>query len=284
MTSMKCNVVVITGASGFIGHSCCEYFNQKGYDVIRVGRSTQDDIYCDLARPESILMLREIYRCEAIIHLGAHVGLDNSSVKDMYMPNVVAAALIADIARARGAHLVFASTAIISGLKTEHISSCTENNPDTPYAYSKKLAEQCIVASDVPASILRIGGVFGLNGPQHLGLNRVIKGALCGQTPIIHGSGSGKRNYIYVKDLASLIFQAVQARLAGIHLVSGPEILSIAEMYQSVCEVFGLATGPLFSPGDSTRSQIIHSSARFMGTSSFRDSLNAIKKLSRGVH
>ena len=284
MTNVKCNVVVITGASGFIGHSCCEYFNQNGYDVIRVGRSTQDDIYCDLERPESVLMLRDVDRCEAIVHLGAHVGLDNSSVEDMYMPNVVATALIADIARARGAHLVFASTVLISGLKTEQILSCTGNNPDTPYAYTKELAEQCIVASGVPASILRIGGVFGLNGPQHLGLNRVIKDALYGQTPVIHGTGSGERNYIYVKDLASLIFQAVQARLAGIHLVSGPEILSIAEMYQSVCEVFGLATGPLFSPGDSTRSQIIHSSAKFMGTSSFRASLNTIKELSRQVH
>jgi len=280
MTGSKSNVVVVTGASGFIGRYCCNHLASSGFDVIRVGRASSDDVYCDLECLDSLCSLNSLPAYKAFIHLGAHVGWDGSPLQDMFLPNIVSTALIADITRKHGAHLVFASAAIIAGLNTEDISASSVDNPDTLYAKSKELAEQCLSASGVSAAILRVGGVYGLNGPCHLGLNRTIKAALKGETPVIYGSGSGKRNYIYVEDLASIIVATVQAGVTGTHLVSGHEVLSIVEMYQLICESFDLSSPLLLQTGDSSRSQIVSALPRFTGKSSFSESLMTIRQLS----
>ena len=279
MTKSQPKVIIVTGASGFIGRSCCACLRRHGFDVVRVGRSNSDDVYCDLACPESFSSLSNLPNFLAFVHLGAHVGLTDTSLEEMYLPNVVSTALIADFVRKKNSHLIFASTVIISGLLSQKISASSENRSDTPYARSKELAELCIEASGVSANILRIGGVYGFNGPSHLGLNRTIQEALAGNPPQIYGTGSGKRNYIYVEDLASIIVQAIQSRSLGKHLVSGRDVLSIAEMYQSVCEVFELNSAPHACPGDSSRSQIISSFPDYTGKSTFSESLSHIRGL-----
>lgn len=279
MTKGNSDIVVVTGASGFIGRFLCGCLEQNGFSVIRAGRSSSDDFYCDLRLPESVLSLGSLPKYKAFVHLGAQVGLNGSSLEDMYMPNVASTALIADLTRKNDAHLVFASTAIIAGLNSEKISPTSKKSPDTPYAQSKELAEQCIAASSVSSAVLRIGGVYGFNGPTHLGLNRTIQRALNGELPVVFGAGTGKRNYIYVQDLALIIVHTILARVAGTHLVSGHDVLSIAEMYQLVSEVFKLSSLPLFRPGSSSRSQLILSSPNFTGKSSFADSLISIKHM-----
>ena len=279
MTTSQPKVVVVTGASGFIGRSCCASLMRNGFDVLRVGRLNSDDIYCDLSLPESLLNLNSLPSYTAFIHLGAHVGWDGSSLEDMYLSNVISTALIADLVRKANAHLIFASAAVIAGLHSEEISVSSVNRSDTPYARSKELAELCIEASGVSSTVLRIGGVYGYNGPSHLGLNRTIQEALAGNPPQIYGNGSGKRNYIYVEDLASIIAQVIQSRSLGTHLVSGRDVLSIAEMYQSVCEVFELNTAPDTCPGDSSRSQVISSLPDYTGKLTFSESLSDIKRL-----
>ena len=62
----------------------------------------------------------------------------------------------------------------LADLTAEKITQDSSVNADTPYGKSKWLAEELIRMSGVNHCILRIGGVFGLNGPMHLGLNRTI--------------------------------------------------------------------------------------------------------------
>lgn len=279
MIGSKSNIVVITGATGFIGRFCCKCLERNNFDVIRVGRSCSDDVYCDLTLPDSVWNLNSLPPYKAFIHLGAHVGWDGSSLHDMYVPNVVSTALIADITRKHDAHLIFASAAIIAGLNTEYISDSSEIKPDTPYSRSKELAEQCLSASGVASAILRIGGVYGLNGPSHLGLNRTIRAALDGERPVVYGTGSGKRNYIYVEDLASVLVKTLHSRATGTYLVGGVDILSISEMYQIVCEVFDLSSPPSFQAGNSSSSQIISALPEFTGNTTFSEGMKYIKLL-----
>lgn len=270
--------IVITGASGFLGKACVGYLNLNGYEVLRAGRSQSDEIFCDLSDPKSCLVLGQVSDIDAIIHLGAHIGWDGSSLEQMYAPNILSTAIFSNIAYSKNAHLVFSSAAIIAGAHSEIITDQSPLSPDTPYAQSKVLAEECIRASGASASILRIGGVYGLNGPKHLGLNRVIYEAMHGIAPTIYGDGSGKRNYIFVDDLAALIGSAFQGNKQGVHVVAGPETLTIHEMMQAVCNAFGIKSGPVWHSGDSSRSQIVNSSPGFTGVTPFAKSLEAIKR------
>lgn len=275
--------IILTGASGFIGRACLNELLGREYCVLRAGRNASDDIFCDLSKPSSVLALQDVEDYEAIIHLGASVDLRSTSLEEMYEPNVLSTAIIASIARQRGASLVFASTAIVAGLLSEEIRDDSPLCPDTPYAKSKAIAEACIEASGVRSCILRIGGVFGLNGPKHLGLNRSIDGAINGKTPMMFGDGSGLRNYIYSADLASIVADSVQDFKAGTYCVSGPETLSIREMMQSVSQVFLGNPHIELRPGDSARSQIIMAAPGFVGQNSFRKCLDMIQMEALGA-
>ena len=92
------------------------------------------------------------------------------------------------------------------------------------------------------------------------------------------GDGSGKRNYIFIDDLAAVICSALQGNKNGIHVVAGPEMLTIHEMMQAVCSAFGIKSGPVWHSGESSRSQIVKSSANFTGVTPFAESLEAIKR------
>ena len=271
------SIVVVTGGSGFIGRSCVRHLRKMGVYVLVAGRQKDADIYCDLNRPDSVIGLQEVQDIYTIVHLGAFVGWSGASLDEMYAPNVLATALIAELARSKGAFLIFSSAAIVSGLHSQEISNNSPLSLDTPYGQAKAMAEACIEASSANACTLRIGGVFGLNGPQHLGLNRAISQALAGKPPELYGTGSGCRNYIYVNDLAHIIANTIQQRKTGIHCVGGPETLSINEMINSVCETFGIVSGPIKKDGDSSRSQVIRSSPDFTGQTSFSSSLKKIR-------
>ena len=273
------NLLILTGASGFIGNYCQDYFNNLGYRIITVGRSPSNDFYCDLSSPESIHGLHKLPTFGAFIHLATHVGWDGAPSEKLFAPNVLSTALIADFVRNREAHLIFSSAAVIAGQNMETITMSSMDNPDCCYAESKLLAENCILFSGVDASILRIGGVYGLNGPQHLGLNRNIQLVSSGHSPLVFGTGSGRRNYIYVRDLADIIANTIETRCMGVHLVAGKESLSIHQICQQLSNVFDISSGPVYRSGESSRSQIVESAPQFTGKSTYAEAFASLKTL-----
>ena len=199
--------VLITGATGFIGKKVVSVLEAAGWSVTQGVRSVIDPagaqfIHLDLAQPETILALRTGYRFEGIVHLGALIGWSGASEAEMFVPNVLSTGLLASIAKDWGAHFVYASAAIVCGARKERIDYATEVAPDSDYARSKYLGELLIAASHASSCNLRIAGVFGGNGPRHLGLNLAIDEALKGNLPTQVGSGDALRNYIYVEDVA----------------------------------------------------------------------------------
>jgi len=81
---------------------------------------------------------------------------------------------LANLALMTDAQFIFSSAAIVCGVKAEQITRDTPVDIDTDYGKSKWLAEELVIESGAKHCILRIGGVFGFNGPDHLGLNRII--------------------------------------------------------------------------------------------------------------
>jgi nucleoside-diphosphate-sugar epimerase len=152
-------------------------------------RSSGDgEIYLDLNNAASIMALEDGARFSAIVHLGAHVGCSGATESEMFVPNILATGCLAYIARKWNAHLVYASVAIVCGVKSKRIDPSFPVSADTAYAHSKWLGEQLIATSHAPNCIILFGDVFGSNGPAHLGLNLTIDGALKGNPPLQSGS------------------------------------------------------------------------------------------------
>ncbi len=274
--------VLVTGATGFIGRATVASLEQAGWVVTRgvraASRSSGDgEIYLDLNNPAEILALENGARFDAIVHLGAHVGWSGATEAEMFVPNILATGCLAFLASQWSAHLVYASAAIVCGIKSERIDASTPVFADTDYAQSKRLGEQLIEASHAPHCILRIGGVFGSNGPAHLGLNRAIDGALKGNSPMQSGSGTALRNYIYVKDVAEAIVFSLQHRLEGTHCLAGSEVTSMNQMLQTICDTLLPGQQPAMAEGPEAMNQVIEPSKHLPKSRGFREALTDIK-------
>lgn len=275
--------VLVTGATGFIGRATVLALAAAGWQVTRGSRLAGESIgkgavLLDLSVPATLFALAKQARFDAIVHLGAHIGLSSTDESEMYVTNVLSTGCLAYLASLWGAQLVFTSTAIVHGVRQEAIESDSPICPDTAYAKSKWLGEQLLVAAPVHHCILRIAGVFGCGGPAHLGMNCAIDGAIKGKLPVQVGSGGALRNYIYVKDVAQAIVYALQERLEGTHLLAGDEILPISAMLQEVCDLFLPGQHPVLKDGPEARSQEIKPSAYMPKTRGFRQALIDIRE------
>ena len=273
--------ILITGASGFIGKVLMENLINTNYELIPMVRKSigfRNEIVIDFNDSSFYTKVNSLPKVEVVVHLGAKIGFGNVTSKELFVPNVFSTAVLVNWANMSNAYFLFASTAIISGIRSNYITSESKPCPDTDYAYSKWLAEEIIKMSGVKSAILRIGGVFGKNGPSHLGINTAIDRALKGQSPIQYGDGKIKRNYIYVKDLAEVIKFCIEKEVEGIHLVAGSFTYSIAEMLQIICDVLLPEKNPEICSGSKdSYDQIIEHSLSLPKGRSFKEAIEDIK-------
>jgi len=275
------NTALLTGYNGFLGRYTLRALKAAGWEVVLAGRSVPENgeyWQVDLARPEDVLALGAMPPPRAVVHLGANIGWPAKPEAELYAPNVLATGILADLAHRWGAKMIFASAAIVHGVRAECITPDSAINADTPYARSKLLGEQLIAASGAGHCILRFGGLVGADGPSHLGLNNAITAALAGKAPVRSGSGSARRNYLYVKDAAQVIVAALDSSLAGVHLVAGRDSLSIREMLDRLCAVMLPGSEVAVQDGGEARDQLILHSPALPMPRTFDDVLGDIKR------
>jgi nucleoside-diphosphate-sugar epimerase len=277
---MNSGSVLVTGAKGFLGREAVLQLKAAGWTVYsagRAGRNNELDVVLDLNDLGFSSHLDDLPKLDAIVHLAAMVDFSVGDLSPIFQPNIVATATLAEFARRRGIRLMFASSALVAGAKTSRISRESPVNPDTSYARSKWIAEELMTSSGVSGTVLRIGGIFGLNGPSHLGLNRAIHSVLSGQPPELVGSGASRRNYIFVKDVAATIVDVLRPDVSGTHLVAGSETLSIHEMLGSLCDVFLPGMKPICRDGIAAFDQVIEPSPDLPRARSFKAAIEDMR-------
>lgn len=270
--------VILTGYNGFVGSHTLEALEAEGHRVVLAGRhptsaKSREFVHLDLDDPYSIRQLFAVGDVCSVVHLAANIGWPDKPDRELFRPNTLSTGLLADFAARRGAKLVYASAAIIHGARTPGIATGGPVIPDTPYGKSKYNGEILITNSGCDHAILRFGGIFGLQGPSHLGLNRAIDGALEGKVPVVIGAGSARRNYLYVKDAAQMIVSATtSADISGVHLAAGSEELSLEYMLETVSQTF-LSVNCVHEEGPDASDQLIEVSEKLPPGRSFESAL-----------
>lgn len=248
--------------------------------MVQEAAGLKGEVAIDFCDQDFETRLRSFPAVDAVVHLGARIGWDGSGPAALFQPNLLATAQLVQWAKEQDAIFVFASAALICGEHNPHITADCGMNTRNPYLYSKWLAEELIVMSGVRHAILRISGIFGKNGPSHLGLNNAITGALAGTPPVQYGSGRIKRNYIYVKDLCRIIRHCIETPVQGIHLVGGSQNLTLAEMLNTICTVLLPGSQPDVREGDSSRmhDQVVDPSPGLPRGRTFKQAIEDIKR------
>lgn len=276
---MKRKSVLITGANGFVGRYLINALKHSEWDIIPlVHRETglPDEVVVDFCTDDLNHVLSTLPEVDVIVHLGAKIGWDNSSKEDLFVPNVLATAEIANFAKKMDAYFIFASAVIVCGIREPLINAESMVKLDSDYGYTKWLGEEIIKMSGVSNAILRISGIFGMGGPQHLGLNRSISEALKGNPPLQYGNGKIRRNYIYVEDLVDTIIYCMENHVEGTHIVSGSSVITIADMLQIICDKMLFGTHPMYLEGKDGQDQIATPSPALPQSRSFEEAIEHI--------
>jgi nucleoside-diphosphate-sugar epimerase len=269
--------ILITGADGFLGSAVVQRLQGRHNEVLSVTRRPQKKdgaIECDLNNPLSLSKLLQKIKPNCVVNLAAKVVFGQVDMADLYPINALCPAIIADYCRKHDAHIIQASSSIVSGFHNTQFCIDTPDHPDTSYGASKLLGEKMINASECTSTIIRFGGIFGQNGPEHLGINRAIKNAQNHIIPRISVRGSVKRNYVFVDDAAAMIEKSISNRLRGVFMAGG-ETISMADMLQAICDEWLPGESPTTDIYSESHDQIIEVSPEFKIYHPFKDCLRA---------
>jgi len=199
--------LLFTGASGFLGNNIY-FLLKKTYEVFTVGLSTEDDYTVNLAK--EIPDLHDHF--DIILHAAgkAHVMPKTKAEKQAFFDiNYQGTIHLCQALEKSGLPkaFIFISTVAVYGCESgENITEEHPLNGTTPYATSKRMAEEYLQEwchkHNVILGILRPSLIAGPNPPGNLGA--MIKGIETGKYFSI-GGGKARKSVLMVEDIARLV-------------------------------------------------------------------------------
>jgi len=246
--------ILLTGSSGFIGRHLLPLLGKDSWQIWHLVRETKglsNEIIWDFKSELSL----NIPKIDIIVHLAAKPYFGSDLDMEQYDVNAISALELVNLAKKNGAFFIFASAAIVNG-DAALVDRATPVQPLSHYATTKMLAETIIARLTEEYVFLRIGGVYGLDGPEHLGLNRSISQAYHRQSqPTLRGNGQTRRNYICVEDVAKWIESIICQWESGasfeerILYLAGPEVLTLREYLILVTKALTKFEEPIVEQG-----------------------------------
>ena len=213
--------VLVTGASGLIGRHAVELLLCAGHEVRTFQRGqTPPDERLEAVRGDIRADLRQLCAAAegraAVVHLAGRGDVGESRREPLGYARLNADGTLhaLEAARAAGAMFVLASSQRVYGLQPR---ACREDDlpaPDSPYGYTKWVAELwCRMAAEqfgVTTRVLRFFSVYG-PGQQPNGGSGVVtifaRAALANQPLVVQSAG--QRDFTDARDVARAILLAI---------------------------------------------------------------------------
>ncbi|MBR0466374.1 MAG: NAD(P)-dependent oxidoreductase [Clostridia bacterium] len=261
-------MILVIGATGYIGRYFCTEMVDKGEDILALGRSRQvadffahNNVpyqYFDLNDEASFEKLPK-NNIEAIIDLSACLAELETPVEQFFKINTIGVYRVLEYAKQNNIKkvVITSSHKVYNDVYKDVISendSISFRGDHSPYIISKIAAENFVdyynKDFDMQAVALRLTGVHGYGEILgHLNADGSYKkstfeiffeNALCGKTIEVWGDPSIKRDHIYVKDVVSALLAAVRSKNAkGIYNIASGVGYSQYEEALVLADVFG---------------------------------------------
>jgi nucleoside-diphosphate-sugar epimerase/beta-phosphoglucomutase-like phosphatase (HAD superfamily) len=256
---MRKQTVLLTGASGFIGSHLLRLF-LRSYNVVTIGRTPVpgvSHIQFDLARSAGQPIASQIPAGAILVHAGAAVrrsANDDLNPGQFGRVNVEGTRRLLDaLAKRQPSHIVFISTADVYSPSADMISETSPEGPQTPYAESKLQTEHLVQSFGVDhgtvTSVLRLGSIYG-PGEEAFGklVPTAIRAALARQPITVIGTGSARRDLLFVGDAVRAVGTVVRLKCPGkFNAVSGVAV-SVIDIVNWITSLTKNAAGLRFVP------------------------------------
>ena len=231
--------VLVTGASGLVGHAVVARLLGEGAGVTALGRGP------DPASPlRAVDLVRDQWPegdWDVIVHCAARLPLrfDGAEAEAAAAANRIMDDRAIDAAAATGAYLIFLSTASVYGGTAGEIDDETPPAPVLGYAREKLATEEAIAARGISAGIFRLVAPYGPRQTRNTVLRRFLDLALTGQPLRYFGSGGRTQDFLHVDDVAAAIALAARHRPEGRFLLASGEAIAMRDLARLVVEVTG---------------------------------------------
>ena len=236
--------VIILGHTGFIGSHLLRKFleRDRGIEVLGYSRSA-----VDLTRWEKVQSLALKFDTQTAVIMCSAIKRHVEESLDAFHKNIQ---MVYNVARLLKEHpvkrVLFFSSAAVYG-ESLHDLNITEETLVTPVSYYgiAKYASECLlkkVAQEVEGlslAILRPGIVYGLGDEsEHYRPSAFAKSILSHGAVTLWGDGKELRDFIFVEDVAELVWRMTFCDYTGIYnVVSGEThtFRDILEVFKSLC-------------------------------------------------
>lgn len=271
-------MIVIIGATGFIGLYTAEAFLKQGYHVIGTGRNRASGqmleamgaefLELDITKPEDFERLptehvEGVILLAGLLPANAKVNLDvDENAADYFRVNVIGTINVLEYCRKHGIKKVLGncSYADVSGswgkkhpitedeprdfsFTGDHAAYVISRNAanDIMEYYNQQHGFQCAWFRFPPVYGLGPHGTIYVNGvAKKSGYATFIDNAMEGKDIEIWGNPHLKRDIIYVKDVAEAYVLALRSkRTYGLYNMTGHVQIDLQEQVETIIEVFG---------------------------------------------
>jgi nucleoside-diphosphate-sugar epimerase len=210
--------VLVTGASGFVGHAACRELIARGHDVRALVRRPGSEpagtaaVAGDLTDAGALASAVRAAAPEGVLHLAAEIASQRSADRVREV-NVEGMRRLLEACVADGAPKVVFSSTVVTGEAGGALLIEDEPLPvQTPYGRSKQEGEALLLACGLPAVVVRPGHVYGPGGwYEHEMLARLRQP---GRFAVI-GRGDNLWDVIHVDDVARALVDALERAPAG---------------------------------------------------------------------
>lgn len=231
-------MVVVFGASGFLGSHVADALSGAGYQV-----RLFDHISSPYQRIDQEMIVGDIMDIDQVIEAtrGAHAVYNFAAIADIDEAhnkpvatatiNVLGNMHVLEAARIAGANrFVFASSVYVY------------SESGSFYRASKQAAERFTETYHdrygLDYTILRYGSLYGRRADLRNGIYRMLHEAIQKHSITYHGSGNAMREYIHVEDAARMSVQVLSPEFANRHLIlTGQERMRIRDVMTMISEI-----------------------------------------------
>lgn len=210
--------VLVTGASGFLGHAVCAELQARDHEAVALVRRPGSEPLGATAVPgelgDAVALARIVSETapDAVIHLAAEIATQRDAVKIAEV-NINGTHRLLDACTAAGdPRFVFASTVVTGDAKGAVLDEDSALPYETTYGRSKQEGERLVRESGLPSVIIRPSHVYGAGGWY---AEEIVKRLRQPGRLAVIGSGENMWDVVRVEDVASACVTAAERAPGG---------------------------------------------------------------------
>lgn len=241
MLSSNKNTVLVTGASGLVGHHVSNLLLENNYKVYLQYNTTlpttnHKNAFLLKADLTESLNTEEIGQIDVVVHCAAEIpkSFDDAGLKEVAEKNTKIDDTVISFCKTKSSRLIYFSSCSVYGNAKMPWSESTKVSPSNLYSLSKFNSE-IKIAIELPNSLIfRISSPYGSGQKNKNVLLKFLECKANGENITLFSNGSRKQDFISASDIAFAVLCGIKSKeTTGIFNIAAGKTISMLQLAES---------------------------------------------------